>query len=264
MLDFIKNPKVYQPIIIVVVAILVYKIISSIVKYGITKDSSNSYEAKKRKTIATVITNIIKYIILTIAVIGILQVYGVNTTSIIASLGVASAVIGLAFQDALKDVIGGITIIMENYYIVGDYITYNNFTGKVISIGLKSTKIQNVNNEILVIANRNVTEVINLSQAKNSVLISIPVAYEESIDNVEKAIDNVIKELQNNSIIIPSSIKYLGVNELASSSVNYLLILTAEHDMQWQAKRDALKVIKSVFDKEKIKIPYNQIEVHNG
>ena len=187
-----------------------------------------------------------------------------DTTSIIASLGVASAVIGLAFQDTLKDVISGVTIILENYFIVGDYIQYNNFIGEVISFGFKSTKVKNFNNEILTISNRNITEIINLSQSKASVIISIPVAYEEDIEKVERVLDKIVKEIEKDKDVQASSCEYLGVSELGDSSVNYLIKFIAGHDKQWKTKRSALRIIKLMFDKEGIKIPYNQIEVHNG
>ena len=64
----------------------------------------------------------IKYFIAAVSAIMILNIYGVDTTSIIAGLGVAGVVIGLAFQDALKDIISGINIIMDNYYVVGDLV----------------------------------------------------------------------------------------------------------------------------------------------
>ena len=264
LLNFFKNKEVYGPIIIVIIALIFYAILKSIVTRIINHDQSNNYMAKKRRTIVDLISNIIKYIIIIVAVIAILQVYNINTASIIASLGVASAILGLAFQDALKDFIGGITIILENYYIVGDYITYEDFTGKVISLGLKSTKIQNFKNEVLIIANRSVTKVINLSQSKANVIISIPAAYEHSTKDVEIAITKTLLKIKKIKSVLPDTVEYLGIDELSSSSVNYLITFLSIHDGQWQAKRDALKIIKETFDEEHIKIPYNQIEVHNG
>src|SRR5574344_2846561 len=179
--SLMKNKEVYGPIMAIILAFIVYYIIKSIVTNIINHEenrSDGSYNAKKRRTIIDLISNIIKYVILIVTILVILEIYNINTTSIIASLGVASAIMGLAFQDALKDFIGGITIVLENYYMVGDYVTYHDFTGKVISLGLKSTKIQNFKNEVLIVANRNVTEVINISQSKANVVITIPIAYE--------------------------------------------------------------------------------------
>ena len=103
--------------------------------------------------------------------------FGVDTSSFIAGLGVASVVIGLALQDALKDIIGGINIILDNFYVVGDYVKYGDFTGQVISFGLKSTKIKDFNGNVMVVSNRNIDEIINLSQDKHVILLNIPTCY---------------------------------------------------------------------------------------
>src|SRR5574344_136226 len=265
--SLMKDKEVYGPIMTIILAFIVYYIIKSIVTKIINHEenrSDGSYNAKKRRTIIDLISNIIKYVILIVTILVILEIYNINTTSIIASLGVASAIVGLAFQDALKDFIGGITIVLENYYMVGDYIKYGDFVGKVSELGLKSTKVTNFDNEVLIIANRNVTQVINYSQCKANIHISIPVAYEVEPSIVEEAIFTVLNELTKINNIIPKTMEYYGIEKLDSSSVNYLIGFMCDSDSKWQAKREALKIIKDIFDKQNIKIPYNQIEVHNG
>ena len=79
--------------------------------------------------------------------------------------------------------------------------------------------------------------------------------------------ENVIKEilplLNKIKYVTSNSASYLGVDELADSSVIYLIKLESLQDQKWQVKRDALKIIKKEFDRNNIKIPYPQIEVHN-
>ena len=264
LLNIIRNEKIYKPILAIVIGYIIYKIIRTTLKRFIEKNKHSGYELKRRKTVVELLSNFIKIAIIIVVSLIILKVQGIDTTSIIASIGVASAVIGLAFQDTLKDVIGGITIIMENYFIVGDIIRYHDFTGEVISFGFKSTKVRNHSNEILTISNRNISEIINLSQAKAGVIINIPIAYEEDIEKVEKAIDKILTKINKIDEVETDSPIYLGISELSDSSVNYMIKFITNNDKQWQSKRDALKVIKLELDKNGIKIPYNQIEVHNG
>ena len=94
--------------------------------------------------------------------------------------------------------------------------------------------------------------------------IDIPVAYEEKTKNVEKAINKIIKKLASDSLIKKETIEYKGISNLDASCINYLLTFTTIHDGQWQARRNALKVIKDTFEEENIKIPFNQIEIHHG
>lgn len=75
------------------------------------KDGKNSYEQKKKRTIIDLCSNIFKYVVIVIVAVIILDAYGIDTKSIIAGLGVLSAVLGLALQDTLKDFVGGVSII---------------------------------------------------------------------------------------------------------------------------------------------------------
>lgn len=263
-LEILFKPRVYVPILAITIGYFIYRIIKSGVKRALEYGSKSAYETKKRKTIVELSSNVIKYIIVVIVGIIILETYGIDTKSIIAGLGVFSAVIGLAFQDTLKDFISGITIILENYYIVGDYVTINGFTGEVIELGLKSTKLKNFDGDILAIANRNVTQAINLSQTRSIVYLKLDVAYEEPVEKTEKVLNMLIPEFEKIQYVMKNSVKYLGVDTLNDSSVRYMVKIECVQDKQWQVRRDALRLVKMTFDREDIKIPYPQIEVHNG
>lgn len=262
-ISFFLHKEVYGVLLIIVAIFLVNKLLNIIVDKFIS--TRKSEVAKKRtRTVVTLFKNIKKYLILTLGVLAILDLYGVNTSSIIASLGVASAVIALSFQDSLKDIISGAAIILDNYFIVGDLVKYNGFTGTIIEFGLRSTKIKNADGEVYTIANRNINEVINLSQKKSSPLIVIPTAYEEDVEKVEKVLNKIIDEIKKWDGVDEEGTSYLGIMELADSSVNYGIRIMCEQEKQFRYKWDALRLIKMTYDKNNIKIPYNQIEVHNG
>lgn len=262
--SILQNKMFYGPILTILIAYLIYNIIKSVFNRIDDPKKYSGYDLKRRKTVVDLLTNFVKIFTLIIVLIIILNIFGINTTSVIASLGVASAVLSLAFQDTLKDIISGVNIILDNYFIVGDIIKYQDFTGEVVSFGFKTTKIKNLNNEILTVANRNISQIINLSKEKATVLINVPVAYEEDIEKVEKVIDKILEKIENNEFVEKKTAEYLGVNELSDSSVNFLIKFISERDKQWVTRRSALKVIKTELDKNGIKIPYQQIEVHNG
>lgn len=140
-LDFLAQKEIYGLAIIILAGIVVYKLGSKLIEKIIMQGKS-TYERRRRKTIVTLLSNISKYIIVILVIFFILDLYGVNTKALVASLGVASALIGLALQDTLKDLISGIDIIMNNYFVVGDIVKYNNFSGEVIEMSLKATKIK--------------------------------------------------------------------------------------------------------------------------
>ena len=246
--------------------ILVTFILISIFNKGIEKimvKGKTSFEVKRRKTIIKVFQSIFKYVLLIIAFLIILDFYGVDTKSLIASLGVAGVVLGLALQDTVKDFISGMMLIMENYLAVGDTVTYNDFTGEVIELGLRTTKIKGFDGEVMIVANRNIDTIINASQKKATLYINIPTAYEEKVDKVEKVLTEVIEEAKKDKVVLPDS-AYLGVNGLESNAVNYLIYVVCNQDDRYKVNREILKRVKLAYDQAKIKIPYEQVEVHHG
>ena len=146
MSKFIQSEKFFMPIIYIGVGVLIYmliaKVITDLSRINIKHVGKGSGIDKRKVTVVNLFKNIIKYVIAIIVIILILNLYGINTTSIIASLGVAGVVVGLAFQDIVKDFLAGIFIIFDNAYAVGDWVEINGFKGEVISLGLKTTKVK--------------------------------------------------------------------------------------------------------------------------
>ena len=173
-LNLVESPKFYVPVISICVSILFIKSSNRLVKRLITSNS-NKIEIKRRNTIVALVQNIIKYIIIIFAGLVCLRAWEFDVSGIIAGLGVAGVVGGLALQDALKDIIMGCNIIMDNYFVVGDSVTFEGFTGEVIEFGLKNTKIKNADGVVYVIANREISKIYNLSQKNSNVYLKIPV-----------------------------------------------------------------------------------------
>ena len=116
MLEKILVKEIIGPIIIVAVAILIYGIFSRISKKIINKKMSFG-DVRKTRTMVSLFNNIMKYLIALIAILMILEIYKVDTKTIIASIGVVGAVVGLALQDSLKDFFAGLFIIFENHIL---------------------------------------------------------------------------------------------------------------------------------------------------
>lgn len=256
--EIITDPKFHQPVIYIAIGLIANKLISQVVD-KITNRKANGKD-KRKTTIINLLKSIIRYLILIFIVLGILNAYGVNTTSIIASLGVAAAVIGLAFQDILKDFLAGITIIFDNKYAVGDIVEINGFTGTVISLGLRTTKIKAFTGEVKSIGNSSFTEVTNYNLADADLFLKLNVAYNTNIEKLEK----VLEELREDILSLENvkDYKLLGVDELGESSIVYIVNITCKPTTGVGVKRKALKLIKKQFDKKEINIPYNTLDIN--
>ena len=148
------------------------------------RHKSISGKDKRKDTVINLAKSVSKYLILIFVVLGIFKLYGVDTTSIIASIGVFAAVIGLAFQDILKDLLAGISIIFDNKFAVGDTVEINGFSGTVIQLGLRTTKIKSFTGEIKSIGNSSFNEVINYSLSDAILYIKLNVAYDTNLEKL--------------------------------------------------------------------------------
>ena len=119
--EIILKKEFYGPIITIGIGYILYLLIINILHTIINK-GKDEFEKKRRVTVLNLFENIIKWFTWVIIIIVILNIFGVNTTSIIASLGAVGVVLGLALQDTVKDLIGGISIIFGNYFVVGDTV----------------------------------------------------------------------------------------------------------------------------------------------
>ena len=159
----ILNSKIFYSIVIVVVSFLIFRGFNHLIKKARHTNTNN--RAFKNKTIIGITLSSLRYIMMIVVVLMLLQVNGVNVSSMLAGVGIISAIVGLSIQDALKDIIRGFTIVSDEYFKVGDIIKYKDITGKVSMIGIRSTKMYDIKtgNEIT-IANRNIEQVEKISK----------------------------------------------------------------------------------------------------
>lgn len=259
-LDIILIKEVVAPILIILISTLIYLIIKNVIN-RVFKIRNKYVDIKKSQTINSLINNLVMYFIIIVDIVMILDVFGVDTKTLIASLGVVGIVAGLAVQDTLKDFIAGVSIVLENQYRVGDTITVKGFRGEVISLGIKSTKLRAYTGEIMIIANHLIEEVINHSLEKSVAIVDIPVAYDTDIEKLENALSVLFSDLSINGV--KGDIKMLGIQSYDDSSISYRVVCDTVPMEHFQVERDLKKAIKVCLDENNIVIPFPQVVVHN-
>lgn len=259
-IDIITSDKVYLPFVYVLIGLILNKLLYRVVNRIEVGHKGSRGKDKRRDTIINLIRSIGKYFIIIFVVLGILKLYGVDTTSIIASIGVFAAVIGLAFQDILKDVLAGASIIFDNKYAVGDVVEINGFTGTVIEFGLRTTKIKAFSGEVKSIGNSAFSEVVNYNLADADLFIKFNVAYDTDIDKLE----DVLLDMKDDIVKIDNVRDYslLGVDELGDSSIVYMVDVKCKATCGASIKRKILRMALDRFDKEGISIPYTTVDIN--
>ena len=255
--SFLENEflmRIIKSLISIIVSVIIYNVFVKIISRG----SSNKASEKKKNTYLKMFKSIVRYVLIVINILIILNIHGINITSMLAGVGIISIIIGFAIQDALKDIIKGIDIIADNYYNVGDVIKYGDITGKVLSIGLKTTKLEDVYTfNIISISNRNIEEVEVVS---NLINIDIPISYDVKLEDAEDAVKDIVETIKKHKNVI--NCEYRGVNDLADSSIKYQIKVYCNPLEKVQIRRDALRYVLVGLDKHNLSVPYNQIDVH--
>lgn len=257
LVEKILSNNIVKSIIVIIVSFIIYKVVSGLLIKGENKKSRRN-AGQKDKTYIRLIRNFLKYAFFIIVLFLILQINGIDVSSMIAGVGVLSIIVGFIVQDAFKDIIRGFDIISDKYFAVGDVVKYGEIEGKVLMVGLKTTKIQDVRtSNIVSIANRNIEQVELISK---DLYINIPMPYEVKVDKAEHAIKEILDEISKDERI--EEYNYKGVNKFADSNIDYLICVKCNPIEKLQVRRDILRTILVVLNKNKIEIPYQQIDIH--
>ena len=193
--------------IFIIESILV-RIFNNIIDYLMTtSDNANKkfnikFNEKRSETLHKLVKSAVRYTIYFIAFFQVLSILGVNTTSIVASAGIASVAIGFGAQSLVKDIISGFFIILEGQFDVGDNVKiYNQAAfiagGYVMSLGLRSTKIRSKDGEVYFIPNGTINQVVNYSLMYNLALVELPIKIDETIEKIEERVNKVIGNANN-------------------------------------------------------------------
>ena len=220
--------------------------------------TAKAFSNKKRKTYLRVLRSTIVAAIVIVVVLTVLQLLGINVNSMLAGVGIASIVIGFALQDAMKDIFRGLEIVSDNYYDIGDVIKFGDNVGQVISINLRTTKLQDINSMNTVsIANRNINQVEVLN---GYIYIQAPLPLRIKPAAAKMIMSEIAKKVEKLKKV--TSVLDQGVTSITNSSLNYQLQINCDPMDQLQTRRDALGIIVDVLASHKILLPYNQLDVH--
>ncbi len=218
------------------------------------------------RTYFAMISKLLKIVVVVIAAIAILNRFGFNVESLVASLGVGSLAVGLAAQDTIKNFISGILLVTDRQFRIGDWISIKDLDieGRVYDIGLRTTKIVTISgNNLITVPNSKLTEGVieNMLYPSPNVkdCVNIGVAYGTDIEKAKKLMLESTKDLKG---ILPEPPPSVYFTEFADSSLNLKLIYyVADKDIAFGVKSLLHERINKTFKENGIEIPFPQNDV---
>ena len=221
--------------------------------------------SKKFERTPKLLSKAISVIVYIIAFLIILKDLNVDITPFIATLGIGGLAVGLALQNTLSNLFGGIHIISDEPIKVGDYIELQGLadvSGTVEDIGWRSTRIKSPGNNVIVVPNAKLADsiIINSTSQDKQVSVSVKcgVSYESDLEEVEKAAIEVGKHILKT---VPGAVKdftpVVRFNTFGESNVEFNVILRAqEFGKKFLLSHELIKALKVAFDKKGIEISY--------
>ena len=199
-----------------------------------------------------------------IAVIIIFGSIGVSVSSLVATLSVVGVAVSLAIQGFLSNVFGGIQIISNKPFHIGDYVDAGGESGTVREVGLFYTKLYTPDKKLVqipnsTIANSNIT---NYSSAsKRRVDVTVSASYD---DDIEKVRELLLKMLTDHPLVIKDGdlAPAVHVSAYNANDISYTMRAWCSNSDYWTVYFDIMDNVKPMFDKNGITISYPHVNVH--
>ncbi|MCD8327387.1 MAG: mechanosensitive ion channel [Lachnospiraceae bacterium] len=194
----------------------------------------------------------------------LLEMFGFDTASLLAVIASASVAIGLALQGAFANLAGGVLLLFQKPFQVGDYIIAHGagLEGTVDDIQIFYTHLRTADNKIIVIPNGTISDnsITNVTKgAKRRVDVAVSIAYDADL---RKAREVLLKMLEEDEAILKDEPMMVIVTELADSGVNLTVRSWVKGEDYWEAFWRLTENTKLTLDDNGISIPFPQMDVH--
>ncbi len=248
-------PKLIMAILVLLIGLKVIGWIIKLINKVFEKRNIDS-------TLRPFLSNLIGWTLKVMLFISVASMVGIETTSFVAVIGAAGLAIGLALQGTLANFAGGVLLLIFKPYKVGDLIEAQGQLGVVKEIQIFTTILLSPQNKTIIIPNGAISngDITNYTTAgKIRVDLTVGVAYDSDI---KKAKEVLIAMMAKDERVLKEPAPFVGVSELADSSINLAVRPHTTPENYWGVYFDMLENAKAELDKANITIPFPQVDVH--
>ncbi|RFU19926.1 mechanosensitive ion channel family protein [Geodermatophilus marinus] len=225
---------------------------------GDTPEPAAARRTQRAEAIGSVLRSCASMVVTGIAVVLVLGELGINLAPILASAGVVGVALGFGAQNLVKDFIAGIGIILEDQYGVGDVVDLGEARGTVEAVGLRTTRLRDVNGVVWYARNGEVLRVGNKSQGYAQVVIDLPVAHDTDLERCRELMQEVADAMYGEAewaAVLLAPPESLGVEQITTEAVLMRVQVRSTNADQWQVGRELRLRLKERFVAEGIRTP---------
>lgn len=205
------------------------------------------------------VRKIVKFALILIALIMVLDNLGYHVTSILAGLGIGGLAFALAAQDLLGNLFGGLTIIMDKPFKIGEFIQVGDVQGEIVEIGLRSTKLKTIHGEFVTIPNKFITEKATINHKRLNeklVIMTLNLVYDISLEQMKKAKKIVHDILKSEKIISSYEVNFINFAQYSIDLEIRFTLSTNQPKIVREMKDKIIFKIKEEFENNKIEFAY--------
>lgn len=247
--------KLLIAIAVLVIGFWLANILSRTIKRGLKRSNTDP-------GLVTFLASLTGFILKILVVITAVTQLGVEMTSFVAIMGAAGLAIGMAFSGTLSNFAGGIMILLFKPFKVGDFVNMQDVDGFVKEIQIFNTILTTTDNKVIILPNGPVANntIINFTKAdKRRVDWVFGISYG---DDLQLAKGLLLKFVQEDQRILKDPEVFIGLGDLAESSVNITVRAWAGTDDYWPVFFDLNERVYNEFSKAGLRIPFPQMDVH--
>lgn len=260
LLNFYRHGHTQKTIMVLVLSVICLIVIKILLKIldGFLKRSKLDMLPRK------ILRLVIKAFLLFTSVIIVLSSLGISVSSLIAALSIVGVACSLAVQDFLSNVFGGMQIISNRPFVIGDYVEAGGEAGTVREVGVFYTKLDTPDKKLIQIPNSKIANdsIINYSHAVvRRVEFLVATSYDDDVDKVREVLTQLLNE---HSMVLQEEGKtpVVHVKEFRDNDILYTARAWCENENYWTVYFDIMDAIKPRFEENGISFSYPHVNVH--
>ena len=251
-------------LLVVLLAFAVWEAAGAFIEYKLSAERDVARRSRLR-TVLPILRGILVAVLGVMVLFIVLSELGVNIAPLLASAGVIGIAVGLGAQSLAKDVLKGLSMLLEDSIAVGDVVTVGGQSGLVEALNIGSVQLRGFDGSVYTVPFSEVTTVVNMTKDYSYAVIDAAVGYKEDVDQVMTVIEEIGEGLRTDEkfkAMILAPIEVVGVDQLGDSAVVIRSRIKTQPIMQWTVAREFRRRMKKRFDELGIEIPFPQRVMH--
>ena len=211
-------------------------------------------EAEKRavlrvRTLLKLADSSVAYAAGALIVIGILYMFGVNTTALLASAGIVSIAVGMGAKDMAADILAGLFIAIEDSIHMGDAVKIDDWKGRVTNMGIRTIELTDDRQNVKILNNSKISNVVNMSRLKSSCVMELPLKRHAGMAETEAFLKKTVEKAMEEMPELYGSLKLEGIHDITRDDYTVRL----SYDCAEAARKSVTKRLKDFMEQQVLK-----------